>query len=49
MVEESSNVVNEERIEGFCDFFFVGEIESTLKWNPSNVNSVGAQMGLVTR
>jgi len=38
VVEESSDIVDEERVEQFGDLFFVGEFEGTLERNPTEVN-----------
>jgi hypothetical protein len=34
MVEESSNIVDEERIEQLGDLFLVGKFKGALEWNP---------------
>jgi hypothetical protein len=38
MIEESSNIVNEERIEQFGNFLFIGEVEGAFEGNPALVS-----------
>jgi hypothetical protein len=39
MIEKSSNIVNEERIEQFSNFLFIGEVKGAFEGNPAIVNT----------
>ena len=38
MIEEATDVVYEKRVQLVSDFLLVGEIQSSLEWNPSLVS-----------
>jgi hypothetical protein len=38
MIEKGSNIVNEERIEQFSNFLFIGKVKGAFEGNPAIVN-----------